>query len=93
MVYSSKGIEDMFKNCQELYSVEQRGVQLGGKSGKKIKFIKKAGLPRISDFAREILEAPITEEEIKKALLESPPGKIPGQTYSHCFTTKNTKRS
>lgn len=92
MVYSPKGIADIFKNYyQELYSVEQRKARSGEKSRKIINFLRKAGLPKIDVKAREALEAPISEDEIRKALSRHW-GKAQRLMDLHCFTIKNIKQ-
>lgn len=92
MVYSSKRVADIFRNYyQELYAVNKEDAQQNRRRERNINYLKKAGLPRITDTAREILEAPISEEKIRKALLEAAPGKSPGPDGFTLFYYKKFK--
>lgn len=79
MVYSPKGIADIFRTYyQELYAVQQQEARPGEKNRKITNFLRNVGLPRITKETGEAMEAPISEEELGKALSETAPGKSPG---------------
>lgn len=63
-----------------LYSVNHTGQQDKDKARKIEEFLAGAGLPHISESDRGMLDKPITEEEIIKALQDSAPGKSPRMT-------------
>lgn len=63
-----------------LYAINIKKAQdtKGSKSERTKKFLKEARLPRITESDKSMLEEPISELEIKKAIQEIPNGKSPG---------------
>lgn len=79
IVYKTKEIAEVFKSYYgALYSVNHTGQQDKDKIRKIEEFLARAVLPQIAESDRELLDKPITEEEINKALQDSAPGKSPG---------------
>lgn len=79
MVYTTKEIAKVFKSYYgALYSVKQKGQQVIEKIEETKEFLKNARLPLLSESERSMLEKPITEEEIHKALKDSALGKSLG---------------
>lgn len=78
MEYSSRKVADIFKNYyQELYSVPKQDILSKNRRARN-NYLKKAALPKITEVGRELLERPISEDEIRKALAGMALGKSPG---------------
>lgn len=90
MRYSTREIAEEFRSYfSSLYAVEQKEKQEGKKEQMVSEFLKEAALPTLSQIDSLELERPISEEEVFRALKQSPGGKSPGPDG---FTTNFYKK-